>query len=310
MTLMAALLLTVDAYYMFVRRQDAPAAGAASPLPELPRLKAGKPSRGGLDVLGPPSRVAYAGAREPSGVAFDAAGGRLFVVGDEGRLVELDAAGRTVRSDAVAGNLEDVALHTPSGNLVLLAEKKGELVLFDPRAHAELRRWRLDEAALLGREPAGRDQGFEGLAFREDAALAGGGVFYLVHQRAPAMIVAIAFDTELAAGRLPAGVVNARWPLEDRGDLTAATYAASLDRLLVIADGKDRLLVLRPDGGVEAEVVLPGLQQEGLSFDAAGTLWVADDRGGLLRFPGALASIGSALHAGGGSAGAAAPGSG
>ena len=49
-------------------------------------------------------------------------------------------------------------------------------------------------AAILGREPADRNQGFEGLVFREDAGGPGGGVFHLVHQRKPARLVALAFD--------------------------------------------------------------------------------------------------------------------
>jgi len=54
--------------------------------------------------------------------------------------------------------------------------------------------------------------------------------------------------------------------------------SSDLGRLLVIADAKDRLLVIRPeDGAVESEIPIPGQQQEGLALDAAGTLWIADD---------------------------------
>ena len=67
------------------------------------------------------------------------------------------------------GNLEDVAVHAPSGRLVLLAEKKGELVVWDPASARETARFPLDVAAVLGKEPADRNQGFEGLGFREDA---------------------------------------------------------------------------------------------------------------------------------------------
>jgi hypothetical protein len=48
--------------------------------------------------------------------------------------------------------------------------------------------------------------------------------------------------------------------------------------LLVLADAKDRLLVIRPDdGAVESELPIPGQQQEGLAIDGSGALWIADD---------------------------------
>jgi hypothetical protein len=128
-------------------------------------------------------------------------------------------------------------------------------------------------------------------------------LLYLVHQRAPAMVVAIAFDPARPGGDLGPDVVVERLALPGYTDLTAATHVPDLERLLVIADSRDRIVVLRAAGAVEAEVVLPGLQQEGLGFDGAGRLWVADDRGGLLRFDGALAALVGSVQGGGGSGG-------
>ncbi len=79
--------------------------------------------------------------------------------------------------------------------------------------------------------------------------------------------------------------------MANREDLTAVTYDPSLNRLFVIADSKDRLVMLGLSGEEEAEIVLPGVQQEGLSFDPQGNLWIADDRAGLLVFRGARGRI-------------------
>ncbi len=254
-------------------------------------LQRGSLQRSALDILGTPERFAETGAKEPSGIAYHPGLDHLFLVGDEGRLVELDTAGVVLRRLTFHGNLEDLAFHPPSGKLVLLSEKRSELILYDPAAGEELRRWRLDSSALLGRRPEDRNHGFEGLAFREDPSLPGGGLFYLVHQRAPAMIVALSFEVTAPESTLGASAVVHRWPMKPNKDLTAATYVGSLNRLLVLADTRERLLIVKPDGSLEAEVVLPGEQQEGLCFDGAGTLWVADERAGLLRFGGALEAL-------------------
>jgi uncharacterized protein YjiK len=164
-------------------------------------------------------------------------------------------------------------------------------------AHAELRRVTLDLEALLGQAPGDKNQGFEGIAFRAMSVEPGGGLFYLVHQRSPALLVALAFDPRSASSPLGARSVRQRVAFAGHQDLTAVTWAPSLDRLLVVADQEDRILVVKADGSLEDRVVLPGLQQEGLTFDQRGDLWVADDRGGLLRFRDALPALKAGLAA-------------
>lgn len=261
------------------------------------RIKSGKPSKGGWSILGDPEHFAIPGVREPSGIVYAPASGTLFVVGDEGTLVEVSAAGRVVARIPSGGNLEDVAVHTPSGRLVLLSEKKGELLVVDPTSGKRTGRFKLDDVALLGEAGVDKNQGFEGVAFREEEGRPGGGVFYLVHQRAPAMLILLAFDPLAPSGNIGAASLIARTAVPNRADLTAVTYDADLDRVFVIADSKDRLVMLSRSGEEEAEIVLPGAQQEGLSFDPEGNLWIADDRAGLLVFRGARAKIDAEMRA-------------
>lgn len=250
-----------------------------------------------VQLLGEPARFTVVGALEPSGLVFDRPSGHLFVVGDEGTLSEVSGDGQAVSSQAGLSNLEDVAFHDPSGNLVLLSEKKARLILFDPVTKTEIRKFRLDKGGLLGEEAGEPNQGFEGLAFREDAKHEGGGVFYMTHQRSPSLVVAVAFDLREHERTIGAADVIARFKLPGFRDLTAITYVPQLDRLLVVADYRDRILVLKLDGSLEEEIALPGLKQEGIALDQQGRLWIADERAGLLRFDGALSAIKSHLGA-------------
>jgi len=205
----------------------------------------------------------------------------------------------------VKGNLEDVTVHTPSGALVLLAEKKGELVVWDAASSSETVRFTLDVPGMLaGREPADRNQGFEGVVFQAQPGRPGGGVFHLVHQRKPARLVTLAFDPAGPPRTLGASDVISQHSLKPYDDLTAVTWSERLKRLLVIADSADRLLVVSPDGAIDADEALAGGQQEGLALGADGSLWVADETQGLLRFPGAESTLAAALAAESGSAGA------
>src|SRR5688500_8129270 len=201
----------------------------------------------------------------------------MFLVGDDGTLAELDGSGKNVRTLRVEQQLEDVVYHPPTGGLLLVSESKSELILFDLATGKERRRWKINTAALLGTPPTEANQGFEGLAFRPDPKRPGGGVIYLAHQRAPAVIVGVAFDTGSNA-TIDAGAVVSRWNITGFDDLTAIAYLPGIDRLVVIADSEDRLLVLGPDGTIERDLPIPGQQQEGLAFDAAGAMWIADDK--------------------------------
>jgi len=247
--------------------------------------------------LGSPVAVPALGLREASGIAWSPARRRFFVVGDRGTLAELEPSGAVVARHHVPGNLEDVTVHEPSGRLVLLAEKKGELVVWDPATASETARFTLDVAAILGREPAEANQGFEGIVFRAEPGRPGGGVFHLVHQRKPARLVSLAFDPAGPARTLGAPDVLSRHPLKPYEDLTAVTWSERLGRLLVIAERADRLLVVSPDGAIDADEPLPGGQQEGLALGPDGALWVADEKQGLLRFPGAEDALDAALAA-------------
>lgn len=254
--------------------------------------KAGKSGRKNAQVLGTPSRHATSDVREPSGIAFHAGRGHLFVVGDEGSLVEYDTSANVIARYSVKGNLEDVAVHPPTGWVILLDEKLSALIAYDPATQQERKRWTLDPKEILGQKPGGANEGFEGLAFREEAGRAGGGVFYLAHQRDPAMVVSLTIDVNGPGGAVGGQSVLERWPLPGHGDLTAITFVPSLQELLVVADKEDQILVLRLDGTLAASIPLPGQQQEGIALDPAGNLWVADDQDkSILWMDGALEAI-------------------
>jgi uncharacterized protein YjiK len=300
LTLLAGGLLAVLALSMLASRQPPTVSASAEMLsPQAPLVGApAAADASGQPALGAPVAVLAEGLREASGIAWHATLQRFFAVGDRGTLAEIDSAGKVLKLHRVKGNLEDVAVHTPSRQLVLLAEKKGELVVWDPVSTSETARFPLDVAAVVGKEPADRNQGFEGLGFREDHELPGGGTFYLVHQRRPARMVALTFDPTGPARTIGAADVVARHALKPYEDLTAVVWSEPLGRLVVIAESDDRLLLVSPAGTITGTWALPGGRQEGLAFDPVGTLWIADDLQGLFKIAGALEALGGAPEAG------------
>jgi uncharacterized protein YjiK len=261
--------------------------------------KVTKAATRGSKVLGVAERIGTTGVKEPSGIAFHPRNGHFYVVGDEGALSELDAEGKLLNTIKIEAQIEDVTVHTPTGLLVFISESRSELILYDPATRQERKRWPLDLDAMIGTSVTDRNQGFEGVVFRPEEGRPGGGIFYLTHQRSPAMVIALQLDPAAPARRLGAEAVLSRWSLSYE-DLTAITWAAPLNRLLVLADAKDRILVIRPDdGAVELEVPMPGRQQEGLTLDGVGGLWIADDLDkSVLRIKNGLSGLQAGLQRG------------
>jgi uncharacterized protein YjiK len=288
--------LTLIAMLLVVSCSLSPNDGSTSSKPEGKKKREPR-----TDILGQPDLVvstAELGFEGASGIAYHPKLGHLFVVGDRGNIAELDGAGRRVRMAPIKGDLEDVAVYGLSGQLVLVSEKKSRLILFDPVAFSEIKRWHLDRDAIIGGAFGERNKGFEGLTWRPDPARPGGGVFYLVHQALPAMIVSLAFDPAANVERLGVTAVLDRWPLKSHAKLTALTYLPTLDRLVLINGHKRHLIVLRLDGTEIADFALGDIQPEGVCIDGQGNLWIADDQQGVLRFDGALAAIAAHLAAG------------
>ena len=291
LTLLAGGLLAVLALSMLASRQPRPVAGTTEIL--VPPASASLvPDASASAGLAAPVPVVTEGLREASGIVWHRRA-RALLRGGRPRHAwpRSSRAAASAELHRVKGNLEDLAVHTPTGLLVLLAEKKGELVIWDPATSSETARFPLDVAAIVGKESSDRNQGFEGLAFREDAEQPGGGIFYLVHQRKPARLVALAFDPAGPARTIGASDVVSRHGLKPFEDLTAVTWSEPLGRLLVIAESDDRLLLVSPAGTITGSWTLPGGRQEGLAFDPEGALWVADEREGLFKIPGALAAL-------------------
>src|SRR4029453_10972038 len=119
----------------------------------------------------------------------------------------------------------------------------------------------------------------------------------LARQPAPALVVAVPFDLAAVGATLGGEAVKARWSMAGRGDLTDLTWAPELDALVVLADKKDRLVIVRASGQIQGEVAVPGRQQEGVAFGPDGSLWIADDQDKcVLRIDGAVAAIQAALR--------------
>ena len=205
------------------------------------RTAAGKPrARGGRSAIASPAWRSRRASRSIPTLEQLVRGGRRGLAGRAGPRTGASRAWSRAREPRGRRGPRALGPRAAAGGAGVGAGRLGSR----SRTGSE-RRIRLDRAGAAG----ARRRATPTTASRASpsASRARGGTLYLAHQRAPAMVVALAFDLARVGARCwarrpsrPAG----RWP--DAATSRTITYAAEIDRLLVLADKKDLLLVIRP----------------------------------------------------------------
>lgn len=270
------LLLRLSFMYLLVSLFSAcsTAASATEGVPEA------KNSAGTLGIF-PHSYVARfeeLDLEEPSGVVFHPGRGTLFVIGDKGHLTELQPEGVRLKQERLAEkDMEDITYSPVTGNLYIAVEGADLILEVDPDEFKIIRQIPL-ERAFEGRvllEPSG--SGLEGIAFVPDESHEGGGTFFLANQTDNPEEPSLILEVEISGPPdPPVGKITSYFSVPV-SDLSGLYYDQSRDRLLVISDDNNVLMHLSRTGQLLDSYALPGEHQEGITLDARGFLYIAED---------------------------------
>jgi len=229
------------------------------------------------------------GFNEPSGIVYHAARGTLFVVGDEGDICEIETDGTPVKQTHVRdGDFEGVTYNPATGLLYVAVEGEERILEIHPDDFRVLREFQI-ERSYKGVEllkPGG--QGIEAIAFVPDSAHPEGGTFYLANQgfalhptEDPSVIVEVVVplksDAKAAAARgvraLHVGVL----------DIAAMHYDTASGHIYIVSDATNTLFEMDTSGKLLRGWAFPCDNQEGITVDPQGFLYVAQDHGGIIK---------------------------
>jgi uncharacterized protein YjiK len=228
------------------------------------------------------------GFNEPSGIAWHPGRGTLFVAGDEGELAEFTTEGERLqhRKLASARDLEGVTVDPATGLLYVAVEGEERIFEVAPDGLEPGREFQLpreQDGVVLFREGG---QGIESLTFVPDPAHPEGGTFFVANQT---------FDDTAEGDR--SFVVEAQLPLVSGGaeaailkwfhvpfiDLSGLYYDPGTGHLLLIGDALNLIMECTTDGEVVGVWALTGDNQEGVTMDADGMMYIAQDSGGIIK---------------------------
>ncbi len=227
------------------------------------------------------------GFNEPSGIVWHGGRGTLFVVGDEGDICEIKTDGTLVKEAHIRqADFEGITYDPATGLLYLAVEGEEAIVEVDPDTFEVVREWRVPrefEGRLLMREGG---EGLEGITFVPDADHAEGGIFYVANQafvlNNPEDISAIfRVEVPLRSGGEEVRILGYYEP--GVIDIAGLNYEAATRTILAVSDAENLLMIYSPDLELVDFYAFPGDNQEGITVDDAGFIYIAQDSGGILK---------------------------
>lgn len=240
-----------------------------------------------LDVQGFGGDIDQQNFVEPSGICFHPQRKTLFVVSDEGEIAEIETDGTPVFNLKIPGDLEGVTVNPQSGLLYIVCEGRDVILEFDPDKKEVIRKFPMNrefegDPNFLQKQEGGYDNGIESIAFVSDENHPEGGTFYIGNQWDPSCIMEVlvplkSSQTETAEAR----IIRV---LPFKMDDPAAMYYDSKTRLLNVVSDADNILVeITLEGKLVNEYAFLGDNQEGITLDDKGYLYIAQDEGGIIK---------------------------
>lgn len=224
---------------------------------------------------------------EPSGICFHPSRKTLFIVSDEGILFEIKTDGIPVSGVKIPGDLEGVTVDPQTGFLYVIVEGEDIILEFDPvdqevtREFPINRLWQGDPN-YIQKQRGTYDHGVESLEFVPDADHPEGGTFYAGNQWDPPCVFELYIPLKSSQEKTAEAKILRVLPLK-LDDPAAMYYDPETKLLNVVSDADNILVEITLEGKIEKEYAFPGDNQEGITRDDQGFLYIAQDSGGILK---------------------------
>jgi uncharacterized protein YjiK len=227
------------------------------------------------------------GFNEPSGICWHAHRETLFVVGDEGDICEITTDGVLVKQQHLRpADFEGVTYDPTTGLLYLAIEEEESILEVDPETLKIRRAFQLPRNFQGNTLLQTGGEGIEAITFIPDSAHPEGGVFYVANQAftlSNEQDISAVFQVELPL-RTPEGEVTITGYFEPGIiDLSGLHYDPTTDRVLVIGDAANLILEYSRRHKLLNVWAFPGDNQEGITLDDDGFLYIAQDTGGVIK---------------------------
>lgn len=240
-----------------------------------------------LDVQGFGGDIDQQNFVEPSGICFHPQRKTLFIVSDEGEIAEIETDGTPVFNLKIPGDLEGVTVNPQSGLLYIIYEGRDVILEFDPDKKEVIREFPMNrefegDPNFLQKQEEDYDNGIESIAFVSDENHPEGGTFYIGNQWDPSCIMEVLVPLKSSQTVTAEARIIRVLPFK-MYDPAAMYYDRETGLLNVVSDADNILVEITLEGKLVKEYAFLGANQEGITLDDKGYLYIAQDSGKIIK---------------------------
>lgn len=240
-----------------------------------------------LGTPGLGGNIDKSGLVEPSGICFHPSRKTLFVVSDEGEVMEMTTEGVPVFRLKIPGDLEGITVHPKTGMLYIVHEGVDIILEVDPDKKEVTREFPLNREYrgnlnFIEKRTEEFDNGLEDIVFVANEKHPEGGTFYLSNQWDPPCIMEVLVPLKSSRARTAEARILRVLPFQIF-DPAAMYYDPKTRRLNVVSDADNILVEITLEGKLIRQYAFLGDNQEGIARDDKGFLYIAQDSGGILK---------------------------
>ena len=235
--------------------------------------------------------ISRAQIAEPSGVTYHPLRKTLFVVDDGGFIHEIRLDGTKVKTkDLQARDLEGITMDPGTGWLYTVVEDDEMILEINPQTLTIRREFKINrsfEGKTLLKEGG---MGVEAITFVPDTSHSEGGTFWIGNQsvnlkpnKEPSVVCEVVVPLNTSEAQMAEATIIRFFEM-DFIDISGLAYDAQADYLVLISDTTNLLVELKRDGTLLHRYLLPGDDQEGVTLDGLGYMYIAQESGQIIKF--------------------------
>ncbi len=227
---------------------------------------------------------------EPSGITYHPLRKTLFVADDGGFIHEIHPDGTAIKmKDYKERDFEGITTHPTTGRLYVVVEDEEVILEINPETLAIRREFKINR--IFDGKPLLKEggMGVEAIAFVPDKSHPNGGTFWIGNQTfnlKPSGERSVVCEVEVPLNASDDKVSDCtiiRFFEMDFVDISGLTYDVQADSLVLISDTTNLLVELKRDGSMLHKYLLPGKDQEGVTLDGLGYMYISQENGQIIK---------------------------
>lgn len=227
---------------------------------------------------------------EPSGITYHPTRRSLFIADDSGSVYELNLQGTLIQAKGVNElDIEGITMDPGTGLLYVAVEDDEAILELEPETLTVKRDFRIGRS-FKGKQLLKKGgMGIEAIAFVPDASHPEGGTFWVGNQSfslkekdEPSVVCEVVLPLRSETAKKSVGTIINAYKMNFI-DISGLTYDAQDDVLVLISDTTNLLVEIKREGTILSKYLLPGNEQEGITLDGLGYMYIAQESGEIIK---------------------------